>query len=128
MNDQKQHKTNELVVSLVLQIGVAISSAIILLGVILFFVHSHQIGSYHQFTSPNYSFPHSISELKTSIKNGDGAGFIELGVLLLIFTPILRVATSILLFKRQKDVPMTTVTLFVLLVLIGSFILGITVK
>lgn len=122
----------ELVVSSVLQIGVILSSAIILTGIVLFFVHGHQNNSlndtFHRFTAANYSFPHSLSSLKISIRQGDGAGFIELGVLALILTPILRVASSILLFLRNRDRPMMTVTLIVLLVLIGSFILGLSIK
>jgi uncharacterized membrane protein len=121
----------ELIVSSVLQIGVIVSSAVILLGIALFLTQSHQNslnGSYHHFTSSTYSFPHNLSALNSSIRAGAATGFIELGVLLLILTPILRVATSILLFLRQRDISMTLVTLFVLLVLTGSFVIGVIIK
>lgn len=128
----KKHNSinaNELIISTVLQAGVLISSVIILVGIILFFTHIHSnINSYKVFTSSTYYFPHSISTLESSIRTTTGVGFIQLGVLLLILTPILRVATSILLFKHQKDRPMMLVTLFVLVVLVGSFIVGVAVK
>ena len=129
MNQQKTSKNMERTVSMVLQFGVLISAAMIILGCILFFTSGyHDQTSYHELTAPSYSFPHGLATLKTSVQAGDGLGFIELGVLLLILTPIPRVLISILLFKRQKDRPMTVVTLVVLLVLVGSFILGLVVK
>lgn len=119
----------EAVISVVLQTGVLISSAIILFGFILFLTHSHLSNDpYRQFTATNYTFPHSLSSIKSSIQAREGIGLIELGVLLLILTPIVRVAASIFLFRRQKELRMTLVTLFVLLVLTSSFILGITVR
>lgn len=120
----------ELVISSVLQLGVAVSSVIILIGIILFFTqYNHSLNSsYHAFTSASYSFPHSLNALKIALQQGRGIGYIELGVLLLILTPAIRVATSIMLFLRQHDLPMTYVTLFVLLVLVGSFYIGIVAK
>jgi uncharacterized membrane protein len=132
MKHSESLQNMEIVVSAVLQAGVIVSSVIILIGITLFFIHAHQAPalqhSYRRYTAANYSFPHTLAALKNSAMTGQGVGLIELGVLLLILTPVLRVATSILLFRRQRDWPMTLVTLFVLVVLIGSFILGITVR
>lgn len=126
MNHQKLTINMEFIISLVLQIGVMISAIIILIGISLLLHLNH--GSYQEFTSTNYSFPHSLSTLISSIKVSQGTGYIELGVLILILTPVLRVATSILLFLRQRDMPMTVVTCFVLVVLISSFILGMAIN
>lgn len=132
MKQSKSLDNMEIVVSAVLQAGVIVSSAIILIGITLFFIHAHQVlatnNSYRNYTVANYSFPHTLTTLKDSVVSGQSVGLIELGVLLLILTPVLRVATSILLFRRQRDRPMTLVTLFVLVVLIGSFILGVAVR
>ena len=132
MKHSQSLQNMEIVVSAVLQAGVIVSSVIILSGITLFFIHAHQApalqNSYRRYSSANYIFPHTLAALKSSVVAGSGAGLIELGVLLLILTPVLRVATSILLFRRQRDRPMTLVTLFVLVVLIGSFILGIAVR
>ena len=126
----KQITASESLVSLVLQIGVAVSSVIILLGLILFFIQIKPLGvvSYQQFITGTVSFPHSLATLITALQNGNSSGFIMLGVLLLIMTPIMRVATSVLLFLHQHDIPMTLVTLFVLIVLICSFFVGIVVR
>ena len=127
MKERRASRAMESIVSIVLQTGVIISSVMILIGLLLFFGGDLNHGSYHKLIAPNYSFPHSLSAIKTAIQSGNGLGFIALGVLLLILTPMLRVAVSILLFKRQKDLPMTLVTAFVLLVLISSFVVGIVV-
>ncbi len=133
MNRQKLPVHAELIISRVLQVGVSLSAVIILVGIGLFFVQSDQnhalnSGSYHQFTATTFAFPHSITALSNAVQAGEGTGFIEFGVLLLILTPILRVAFSIVLFWRQHDRPMVGVTLAVLLVLVGSFILGVVVQ
>ena len=124
MSSQQSMKKAELIVSTVLQVGVILSALTILAGTVLLFSNmGNGQSSYRRYVTPNYSFPHTISTLKSALLAGSGTGFIEIGVFLLILTPILRVATSILIFKRQKDTPMTLVTLFVLLVLISSFVL-----
>ncbi len=127
-------KSIELVISLVLQIGVVVSSGIILIGLVLFFYQHGQTKSplnvpdYHRYTSASYFFPHSFKAMKASLRAGQGIGLMTLGILLLVLTPILRVSTSILLFLRQRDRPMTLVTLVVLLVLAGSFFLGVAIQ
>jgi uncharacterized membrane protein len=49
-----------------------------------------------------------------------GRGLIQLGVLLLIATPVARVAVSLVAFLRQRDRTYALVTAFVLLVLLAS--------
>ncbi len=118
----------EIGISLILQIGVTISVATILLGVLLLFMQQGNLlysGSYDTFISPNFVFAHSLGAFIKSIMTRQGIGIIELGVLLLIVTPITRVAASFVLFLHKRDTPMMFVTAFVLLVLIGSFYLGI---
>ena len=117
----------ELIISFVLQAGVIISSLAIVIGLILFFTTQSAI-SYKYYISNKFIFAHTIPSVINSIKTGNAVGFIVLGVLLLILTPILRVATSIMLFIYKKDAPMGIVTLCVLLILIGSFYLGFATK
>lgn len=119
----------ELIISLVLQVGVAVSSAFIVMGLILFLTKQSPSAhhSYKYYTSSSFSFPHRFSTLKSALKSGSGIGFISLGVLLLILTPIVRVATSAVSFLIGRDKPMVLVTLFVLIVLISSFCIGMAV-
>ncbi len=120
----------ELAISLVLRIGVVVSVAVIAAGLGLMFAHHGAYlpirghFSYKELTSRSTSFPHSFGSLGHSIAQGEGRGIVVLGVLILILTPILRVAVGVLSFLYEKDPPMTLVTLFVLIVLIGSFFLA----
>ncbi|MEH2296313.1 DUF1634 domain-containing protein [Nostoc sp.] len=64
------------------------------------------------------------SGVKTSILSGHNRGIIQLGLLLLIATPVVRVIFSLLAFVRLKDYTYVIVTLIVLLGLIYSLIGG----
>ena len=120
----------ELAISLVLRIGVVVSVAVIAVGLGLMFAHHGAYlpirghFSYKELTSKSTPFPHSFASLGHSIAQGDGRGIVVLGVLILILTPILRVAVGVVSFLYEKDPPMALVTLYVLAVLVGSFFLA----
>ncbi|MGC8626447.1 MAG: DUF1634 domain-containing protein [Acidimicrobiales bacterium] len=120
----------EVAISIVLRVGVSLSVVVIAVGLGLMFAHHRAymplIGhfSYKELTSKTTQFPHSFSTLGRSIAKGDGRGIVVLGVLLLILTPVLRVAVGVLSFLYEKDIPMAGITLYVLAVLIGSFFLA----
>ena len=127
---KKQSPTDfEVGISLVLQIGVTVSVATILLGVILLFVQQDSIlhvVSYDTYLSTTHAaFAHSLGSIARAVAAGDSLGIIEFGVLLLIMTPITRVAMSFVLFLHKRDTPMILVTAMVFLVLVGSFSLGV---
>jgi uncharacterized membrane protein len=120
----------ELAISLVLRIGVVVSVLVIAVGLGLMFAHHSEYVSvfghfsYQRLTSKTTSFPHSFGALGRAIASGEGRGIVVLGVLILILTPVLRVAVGVLSFVYEKDPPMTIVTLYVLAVLVGSFFLA----
>lgn len=128
--EETKARNVELAVSLVLRIGVTLSVLVIVAGMVLMFVHHPAYGhlsgpfSYHRLTSDSTSFPHTFPELGAALAAGKGRGVVVLGVLLLILTPVVRVAVSVLLFVYERDRAMTLVTLFVLFALVGSFALG----
>ena len=120
----------ELAISLVLRIGVLVSVLVIAVGLGLMFAHHSAYVpitghfSYKELTSRSTPFPHTFSGLGRSIAHGEGRGIVVLGVLILILTPVLRVAVGVLSFIYEKDPPMAIVTLYVLAVLVGSFFLA----
>lgn len=123
-------RKTEIAISLVLRIGVGISVALVLAGLAVTFVqhsanaHFSNAISYHHFTAISTPFPHTFGELIHAISIGDGRGIIGLGLIVLILTPVLRVAVGVLSFIFEKDPRMAMVTAFVLIVLIASFFLG----
>ena len=127
--EQKVRKV-EVAISVVLRSGVLVSVLIIAAGLGLMFAHHSAYlpvrgnFSYKALTSKTTPFPHSFASLGHSIANGSGRGIVVLGVLVLILTPVLRVAVGVLSFLYEKDLAMTVVTLYVLAVLVGSFFLA----
>ncbi len=125
----------ELVISHVLRIGVLLSAAIILAGILLFALrqdtgyaslHPHQLGqllAFHQTQGPGY-FPTSVPEVLAGTRAGKPYAIIGLGLLLLIATPVLRVALSVFFFLAQRDWLYVGITLFVLAILLVSFFMG----
>ena len=125
----------ELVISYVLRIGVLLSAAIILAGILLFAlrqntgyapVQPHQLPellAFHRSQGAGY-FPTSVPEVVAGARAGKPYAIIGLGLLLLIATPVLRVALSVFFFLAQRDWLYVGITLFVLAVLMLSFFTG----
>ncbi len=125
----------ELVISYVLRIGVLLSAAVVLTGILLFALrqdtgyaplHPHQLRqllAFHRSQGPGY-FPTSVPEVVAGTLHGKPYAIIGLGLLLLIATPVIRVALSVFFFLAQRDWLYVGITLFVLAVLLVSFFTG----
>lgn len=105
-----------------LKYGVIIASAIVLLGGILYLIrHGSEPADYHIFRGEPAEF-RSPAGVVTAILSGSRRGIIQFGLLVLIATPIARVAISLLTFLRHRDFTYVVVTLCVLAGLIYSLI------
>lgn len=111
----------ELVISQVLRGGVLLSAAIILIGVVWFYWRAFVRHSEGFAIS---AFPHSLAAVGTGLGHGDPLAVIALGLLILLATPIVRVAVSIVAFAVERDWTFVAVTALVLVILIVSFLLG----
>ncbi|MGI2904395.1 DUF1634 domain-containing protein [Tolypothrix sp. VBCCA 56010] len=112
----------ENLLSNLLKYGVLIASAVVLLGGILYLIrHGAEPAEYHFFrgTPSKFRSPTSVVE---AVFSGSSRGIIQLGLLLLIATPIVRVIVSLLAFVRQRDLIYIFVNLFVLAALTYSLI------
>lgn len=113
----------------VLRYGVVISSVLVGTGVILILVgdKSPNFPSIlSQLISSDYGKPTlNFSILVAGVLSLNPIFVIQLGLLILLATPIVRVAASILLFAAEKDMIYVALTVFVLVVLLFSiFIVG----
>lgn len=106
------------VIGWILQLGVIISSAVIAIGVILALVQD-QVASKNALV-----FPHSLPDVWSGVLALQPASIIVLGLLLLLITPVVRVAASIVAFGLEGDRRYVFLTALVLLILICSFLLG----
>ena len=107
------------VIGWILQGGVLTSAAVVCVGLTLLLLHPTQISSQRFFT-----FPHTLDEVKDGLLGLHPQAFIALGLLLLIATPVVRVAVSILAFAFERDRRYVLITTMVLVILLISFLLG----
>ncbi len=118
----------ELIISTLLRLGVGVSLLIILFGTVLSFVHHpgyfHSPDDLHHLTTPGAAFPHTMRQVGQGLLNGQGQAFVALGLIVLIATPIMRVAVSIFAFVYQRDRIFVLITALVLALLLLSFVLG----
>lgn len=119
VQDEIVHRT-ELVISHVLRGGVLLSAVIISAGVILFYLRDAQ--SAHGLL--DHPYPHSLADVIGGLLLGNPIAIIALGLLLLLSTPVVRVAVSIFAFALERDWRYVVITSLVLAILIASFLLG----
>ena len=114
----------EFAMSKLLRTGVIIAALVVLCGIILFLWQNPQtVLNKHIFTGEpkNLRFFEDIVQDALHFK---GRGIIQVGVLLLIATPIMRVAFSVYAFYKQKDKLYIAFTLIVLTILLASLFKG----
>ncbi len=108
------------VIGNLLRVGVIVSSIIVLIGGALYLLkHGTEPPRYHIF----YGEPSELRSLTGIMKSASafsGRGVIQFGLLLLIATPVLRVAFTVISFLIQRDRVYVGVTLIVLSVLLFS--------
>jgi len=102
--------------------GVALSALVVLAGAITYLIrHGSQQPDYRFFHGEPDSF-RTVSGILRSATEWSGRGLIQLGLLVLIATPVARVAFSLIAFLRQRDLLYSAFTLIVLGVLLFSLI------
>ena len=115
-NDQRV----EVIIGHLLRIGVILAAAVVLLGATLYLTrHGHDAIDYSTFRGE----PESLklpSEIARDAFGMSGRAIIQLGLLLLIATPVARVAFSVVAFAIEHDRMYIVVTLIVLVILLYS--------
>jgi uncharacterized membrane protein len=110
----------EELIGTLLRVGVTLAAAVVLFGGTVYLVrHGLTAPQYHVFVGE----PTDLRGLSGTVKDAfafGGRGLIQLGLLLLIATPLARVAFSVAAFALQGDRLYVVVTLVVLAVLIYS--------
>ncbi len=112
-------ETSELKIARLIRVVVFSSGAIILVGLILYFVTG--TSGYE-----NGAFPIDPVQILVGVLSLKPYAVIMTGIFILILTPILRVAVSVIVFLKEKDYLYVGITTLVLLILIVSLVIGIT--
>lgn len=118
----------EIWVSHLLRAGVVLSLVVILAGTLLTFWHHRDYmtnsTSIRELTGAGWEFPHDLRAVAASALAGEGRGLVVGGLLILILTPVMRVALTLVMFFVEKDRPYVLLSAIVLALLTISFLLG----
>lgn len=105
--------------------GVITASVIALIGGIVFLIsHGGGVPEYHVFNGAPMYVRH-LPGILSGVANFDGLAIIQLGVVVLLATPITRIAFSVVAFAMEKDRLYVGITLLVLAIIIFSIYSGL---
>ena len=105
-------------VARVLRGGVVLAAAFLVIGLVLWGVEG----------TPGEnagSIPTTSAGLAAGIASESAFAFLFIGLLILVLTPLAREVVAFLLFTRARDRPFIAITLFVMIVLLLSVLLGL---
>ncbi len=110
----------EVIIGHLLRTGVILAAAVVLFGAVLYVLHhGHETINYTTF----HGEPESLKRPSEIVRDAFGMNaraIIQLGLLLLIATPVARVAFSVVAFAIEHDRMYVVVTLIVLAILLYS--------
>ena len=109
-------------VAFVLRLGVNVAAGIVLLGGIVFLHRHGQESPHYEVFRGEPTDLRTIDGIVRDAAAVSGRGLIQLGLLVLMATPVARVALSLIVFGVQRDRTYVVVTLIVL----GLLLLSLT--
>jgi uncharacterized membrane protein len=125
--DRTESHALETGIASVLRTGVTLSLVLIVGGTVVSFLHHPEylrsLVALERLTRPGIAM-HSVAQVAAGLAAGRGQAIVALGLLLLLATPVIRVALSLLLFLRSRDRVFSFLTLIVLVLLFVSLALG----
>jgi uncharacterized membrane protein len=112
----------EVVIGNLLRAGVSLAAVVVLLGAAVFLVrHGFEPANYRAFAGEPSDL-RSFGGIASYTMHGRGRGIIQLGLLLLLATPVARVAFAAFAFAMERDWLYVCVSTLVLLILLYSLI------
>ena len=110
----------EIIIGVLLRTGVLLAALVVVAGAGLYLVrHGHQTVNYSTFHGEPENLK-SPTDIVHGVMGMSARAIIQLGLLLLIATPVARVAFSAVAFAMERDYMYVFITLIVLAVLIYS--------
>jgi uncharacterized membrane protein len=127
MDEPKRRWTDERVEQVLgklLQVGVLVSALVVAAGGIVYVSRHRTEPADHGIFHGEPGDLRSPVGIVQDALSGSGRGIIQLGLLLLIATPVARVIFSVFAFARERDLQYVVLTLIVLAVLLYSLFIG----
>jgi uncharacterized membrane protein len=122
-----KHDMNAIISDL-LKYGVILSTALVVLGLLIIAAHAPPTfpTTVEQLVSSNYGRPTlDLGVLVSGVAAGSPLFVLQLGLLILLATPVVRVFASIILFAAERDRTYVAITLLVFGILLFSiFVVG----
>ncbi len=105
-----------------LRLGVMVSVVISLLGFAKLFSEGFEMPTdYSRLEVPDHEI---WSAFFSALMRLEGIAIIQLGILMLIFTPLLRIIFAMVGYFREKDYTYVVISLLVILIMVISFLMG----
>jgi uncharacterized membrane protein len=118
----------ELLISTLLRVGVITSLTVVAAGTLISFIHHPSYvwspAKVQRLTRPGAAFPRTLRQVYDGVLDLRGQAIVMVGLFLLIATPVMRVAVSVVMFAVRRERVFTAVTAVVLALLLLSFALG----
>lgn len=114
----------EAIIGRMLQAGVLIAAAFVLVGAVVFLAGDGARTVNHRVFQGEPAALRSPVGIVQAMANPSGPALIQFGLLLLIATPVARVVFSVYAFARMRDRLYVVVTLIVLSILAYSLVFG----
>jgi len=115
-------------ISTLLRVGVISSVTVIAIGLVMTFVHHPEYvtsaQSLHELTEARAQYPNHVLGVIDGVRELRGQAIVMAGLLLLIATPIARVAFSVIAFIVERDRVYVCITILVLALLLASLAAG----
>ncbi len=128
MSAQHPHADLNEAIGKILRYGIVLSSAVVAVGLVLMLLvpPPGTPGTLQGALTADFGRPTlSLSALSAGVGQGSAVSVLQLGILILLATPIVRVAASVLLFLRERDMLYVGITALVLtMLLLSIFVLG----
>lgn len=105
-----------------LRVGVVIAAVVVLVGGIFYLIRYGATSADYRIFRGEPADLRSVSGILADAIDMRSRGVIQLGLLLLVATPVARVVFSVFAFARQHDLTYVVLTLIVLGVLISSLV------
>jgi uncharacterized membrane protein len=118
MNDQRL----ETIIGRLLQTGVLLAAAVVATGGALYLVQDYADHVNYRHFAAGGPAVQTLSGIILSAAHLNSEGLMQIGLVLLILTPVARVVMAVVGFLLEKDRLYTTVSLIVLLILAFSLI------
>jgi len=108
----------QLILGTLLRVGIVSSMSIVFVGALVYLsFHYKDVVNYSRF-DPAQAPKGSIGKILSGLTTGSGESVIQMGILLLIFTPVLRVLFSVFGFLIERDYLYVSIGIFVLAVIL----------